>query len=444
MKKSLIALAVAGTFTAPTAFAATANVDVYGLLNVTVDNVDNGVNKKSRITTGNNSALGFKGSEDLGGGLKAIWQVEVNVSMDGDSGSTANVTPTAITGTTTIAGGGTTYTTGSANNTVRVPSPAGGLNGIRNTFLGLSGGFGTVLMGVHDTPYKLSTGRLDNFSGTLGDYNSIMGAYSFCFTSDCNTAAEEQGNASSQFDLRAGNVIAYVSPNLQGFQGRLGYVMSGDDDFGSTRPLKKSNAWSMDVSYTQGPLFLTAAYEKHNIETATRTYVFGGDVAWNILGPANASGGVLLLGNCVPNTTITPNIICEKVERTAWKIGGGYKFGDLSLGAIWENIDLDVGVVSFDRNAWMLNAGYAMGPVTLKAMYLKADDFDGSTDTGAKQWNLGVDYALSKRTMVQFVYAKLDNDANAAYRLSQGSNAVGSAGAGRDQDGFAIGIRHSF
>jgi len=435
MKKSLIALAVAGTFTAPAAFAATANVDVYGLLNVTVDNVDNGVNKKSRITTGNNSALGFKGSEDLGGGLKAIWQVEVNVSMDGDSGATTTVTQAVVTGVDTR---GNIIT---STATVRVPSPAGGLNGIRNTFLGLSGGFGTVLMGVHDTPYKLSTGRLDNFSGTLGDYNSIMGAYSFCLTAACNTAAEEQGNASGQFDLRAGNVIAYVSPNLQGFQGRLGYVFSGDDDFGSTTPMKKSNAWSMDVSYTQGPLFLTAAYEKHNIQTAIRTVTLDDDEdeleLVNILGPATSSGGVLLLGNCAGNN-------CVKIERTGWKIGGGYKFGDLSLGAIWEKIDLDLGDASFDRKAWMLNAGYAIGPVTLKAMYMKANDFDDIRDTGAKQWNLGVDYALSKRTMVQFVYAKLDNDANAAYRLSQGSNVVSSAGRGKDQKGFAIGVRHSF
>jgi predicted porin len=368
MKKSLIALAVAGTFAAPAAFAATANVDVYGLLNVAVEHVDNGINSKGRVTTGNNSALGFKGSEDLGGGLKGIWQVETNVSLDGDNNGTGT-------------------------------GPAGALNGTRNTFLGLSGGFGTVLMGVHDTPYKLSTGRLDNFVGTLGDYNSIMGAM------------DNNNNASVLFDLRASNVVAYVSPNIQGFQARLGYVFSGESNF-TIANIDKSDAWSLDATYTNGPLFLTGAYEKHNL--------YGGP---------GAGGGTIVLGNGTG----------AKTEREAWKIGAGYKFGDLSVGAIYENIE----VSNADRGAWMLNAGYAMGPITLKAMYMNADDRDGTSNTGAKQWNLGVDYALSKRTTVQFVYANLDNDSGAAYQLGQGSNVV-TGTTGKDQDGFAIGVRHSF
>jgi len=401
MKKSLIALAVAGTFTAPTAFAATANVDVYGLMNVIVEHIDNGVNKKSRITTGNNSALGFKGSEDLGGGLKGLWQVEVSVSVDGDnnfsSTSTSNVNP-----------------------------GAGGLNGTRNTFLGLSGGFGTVLMGVHDTPYKLSTGRLDNFSGTLGDYNSIMGAYSLCSTTVCNTANDVPGNASSQFDLRPSNVLAYVSPNIQGFQARIGYVFSNDSNM-NTPNINKSNAWSLDASYTQGPLFLVGAYERHNLYVTPSAAQCG----------TMSGGGTGSLGNCLG----------DKTERTAWKIGAGYKFGDLSVGAMYENIEVDPAgsPPSRDRGAWMLNAGYAMGPITLKAMYMNADDVDGSPNTGAKQWNLGVDYALSKRTMVQFVYAKLDNDRNAGYGLGTGTNAMPLSNTDdRDQSGFGIGIRHSF
>lgn len=368
MKKSLIALAVAGAFAAPAAFAATANVDVYGLLNVAVEHVDNGTNSKGRVTTGNNSALGFKGSEDLGGGLKGIWQIETNVSVDGDNNGAAG-------------------------------TAAGALNGTRNTYLGLAGGFGTVLFGTHDTPYKLSTGRLDNFVATLGDYNSIMGAM------------HNSNNASNLFDLRASNVLAYVSPDFSGFQARVGYVFSGESNF-TTANIDKSDAWSLDLSYTQGPLFVTGAYEKHNL--------YGG---------AGTGGGTIILGNGAG----------AKTEREAWKIGAGYKFGDLSVGAMYENIE----VANLDRGAWMLNAGYAMGPITLKAMYMNADDMDGTSNTGATQWNLGVDYTLSKRTVVQFVYANLDNDSVAGYQLGQGSNVV-TGTAGRDQDGFAIGVRHSF
>ena len=41
----------------------------------------------------------------------------------------------------------------------------------RNTFVGLNGGFGTVLIGRHDTPEKMSTGKLDLFADSVGDYN---------------------------------------------------------------------------------------------------------------------------------------------------------------------------------------------------------------------------------------------------------------------------------
>ena len=110
MKKSLIALAVAGTIAAPAAFAATANVDIYGIMNIAIQDTD--ANNVDLDVVDNVSRIGFKGSEDLGGGLKAIWQIE-----QGLNASTADQT-------------------------------AFGGKGLRNTFVGLSGGFGTALIGL--------------------------------------------------------------------------------------------------------------------------------------------------------------------------------------------------------------------------------------------------------------------------------------------------------
>ena len=81
MKKTLIALAVAGVVAAPAAFAATSNVDVYGVMSFSVDraNTDDSTTfDDTDMVTGrdNVSRIGLKGSEDLGGGLSAIWQVE--------------------------------------------------------------------------------------------------------------------------------------------------------------------------------------------------------------------------------------------------------------------------------------------------------------------------------------------------------------------------------
>ena len=45
----------------------------------------------------------------------------------------------------------------------------------RNTFVGLTGGFGTAILGRHDTPYKLATRSLDVFADNIADNRSIMG-----------------------------------------------------------------------------------------------------------------------------------------------------------------------------------------------------------------------------------------------------------------------------
>src|SRR4030065_2031242 len=88
MKKNLLALAVAGAFVAPVAMADPSNVSVYGIANVSYDRVDNGDSGATSGVTNNKissnaSRLGFKGTEDLGGGLKAIWQLESSINFDG-------------------------------------------------------------------------------------------------------------------------------------------------------------------------------------------------------------------------------------------------------------------------------------------------------------------------------------------------------------------------
>ncbi|MFO7188649.1 MAG: porin, partial [Pseudomonadota bacterium] len=80
MKKKLLALAVAGALTAPLA-AQAQNVQIYGVLQMSVDRVDNGDDTGTSMKD-NSSRIGFRGSEDLGGGLKAIFQLESAVQPD--------------------------------------------------------------------------------------------------------------------------------------------------------------------------------------------------------------------------------------------------------------------------------------------------------------------------------------------------------------------------
>ena len=128
---------------------------------------------------GPSNRVGVKGSEDLGNGLKAIYQLEFGINF-GDN---------------------------------NIPGGANGGVSIRNSFVGLAGGFGTVLLGRHDTPLKISTGKLDLFSDTMADYNGTVGFD----------------------DIRADNAVAYISPSFSGFSFMGAVVSSGGGTAGSGR-----------------------------------------------------------------------------------------------------------------------------------------------------------------------------------------------------------------
>ena len=351
MKKSLIALAVAGVVSAP-AFAATSNVDVYGVLNMSLNYVDSDVAgaRESANVTSSASRIGFKGTEDLGGGLAAIWQIESTVNVDEGGGNFAT----------------------------------------RNSFVGLTGGFGTVLMGNHDTPMKLLGRMVDNFGDTLADSRNILGA----------TAA----TGLTAFDLRTKNTVAYVTPNFSGFTATAAYVT----DYAATTSLDSQNtdAYSINGVYSNGPLMLGVAYEAHNGATSA---------------PA-------------PGT-----------NSDMWRIVGGFNVAGFKLSALYETIDGDV--AAMNRDAYGLFATYNMGAFALKANYLVADESDrvGGND-GADQWTIGADYSLSKRTVVYGYYAATSNDAFGGYGLGSGVGAsdmtVGNLGT--DPQSFGLGLRHAF
>lgn len=360
MQKKLIALAVAGLVAAP-AFAATSNVDVYGQIDFSVNWVNSDVPTSiddTDMVTGksNASRIGFKGSEDLGSGMKALWQVE------------------------------TEFLSGSNNNTATYGS-------LRNTFVGLGGGFGTVLAGRHDTPYKLATGKLDMFADSVGDYNAIIGAEDGVF-------------GSSQFDLRVDQTVAYITPTFSGFHAAVAYVSLKAEEAAAIN--ENQTAWSMMGMYENGPLFASLAYEKHNGMVAA----------------------------------------AATTDADAWKIGLGYTFGNAKIAAIYESQEEGGAAATVtDHDAWWLGGQYAMGNIVLKAAYGQRDDSDvaGAAD-GGEMWALGADYNLSKRTKAYIAYAKTDNDA-AGNTVLFGTDATtnGTGGlAGNSASIISLGVRHSF
>jgi predicted porin len=374
---------------------------------------------------GRASRIGVKGSEDLGGGLKAIYQVEFGVSLNDNNGNPVN-----------------------NNETVTM----------RNSFVGLAGGWGTFLMGRHDTPLKISTGKLDLFSDTMADYNGTIGFQ----------------------DLRADNVVAYISPSWGGFTLAAAVVPAGGGiALGTGSGIRNINsdqingAYSLAGIYSNGPFYASAAYESINQEmfNTTTTSVTG----------------------CYPDYVFDNSVqigtafSCPKVQDdlNKWRLGLGLlDWNGFSLTGIYEHQDLpttpdyEVWNAPYDifsynlpsgadkRDLWQIQAGYAFGNLMLKAMYGESS-LDGSYNLGDLQaqgvtlqnsvvynavasnaynnrtssWAFGVDYNFSKRTKVYALYTATDSDQDGSPVFT---NANLSPDVVNSWDGFSLGMMHSF
>jgi predicted porin len=225
MQKKIIALAIASALTAPAmAFADSANANFYGVLNADVENVSVGTpaaapgtagsdTSRGRITS-NASRLGVNGSDDLGNGLSAIYQLETRVNLAGNE----------------TTGGGVLF------------------DGIRNSNIGLKGNFGTAFVGQWDTPYKVSHNKVELFDNTtIATATAIIGSVS---------------GTANKFNVRAGSSIQYWTPDLSGFKVMAAYsFLNSSPDTANSNGTP--NLMSFSAAYDQGPIYVAAAYESH-------------------------------------------------------------------------------------------------------------------------------------------------------------------------------------
>jgi predicted porin len=145
---------------------------------------------------------------------------------------------------------------------------------------------------------------------------------------------------------------------------------------------------------------------------------------------------------------------------TGWRVTGGWNFGFADVGLAYEQMTYKT--LGGDCDATQMGIGVAIpvGQGAIRGSYSQADDIEGTFggagtcgavgagDNGAKQYNLGYDYRFSKRTTVGVGYAKIDNDAFAAFTWSGLSSAnTGNAvtpPAGSDVEIFFVSMIHRF
>src|SRR5258706_6109083 len=168
-----------------------------------------------------NTYMGFRGSRNLGGGLKAIGQLEQQVAID----------------------------------------EGGGTIGNRDSFAGLEANWGTVRLGNMDTVYK-------KYGDTLG----LLGVASVNFVS-ANNVSRKIGfgtSSASSFNLRRANAIDFASPTLPGgVQVAVQYSIGNPTESGAgvaginPGANRFPRVVSMGVKWEQGPIYLAAAAERH-------------------------------------------------------------------------------------------------------------------------------------------------------------------------------------
>ena len=320
MKKNLIALAVAGAIAAPAI--ASADATVYGQLNLSygayseewfdgATTIDDNIQLRSHA-----SRLGVKGSEDLGGGLSANYQLEWEVNPDNAARDL----------------------------------------GRRNQWVGIKGGFGEMRFGRHDTPLKMAQGKFDQFNDLDGDMGNIF-------------AGED----------RVDNVVAYL--NNFGPVGFAAAVIPGEGDGDSTGD-GFADAYSAAVTYSAGPLFLSAAMTSYDDTSGTGAgdSVFDGTVG----------------------TTFTG---VEDIIRVV----GTYNWNAMDFGLAYgtESSSFNDGDVTSMGLSWKMALA---GGNAVKAQYGYAEASD--LDLERTMIDVGFDHAFSKSTKVYAVYHTEETEDN--------------------------------
>ncbi len=394
MKKSLIALAVFGMFTGA-ALADGNSVTLYGKIDAGLTHFTGlapagggtGTVSSTGLSSGvtGGDRIGVKGTEDLGGGLKVLFDAETGFCGTGNNqGNVGQVNPT--TGKTV---GTQSFCTGS-----------GYFMG-RQAYLGLTGDFGTVLAGrLYDAIFSAEA-NLDPFgaglTGQSANLDVVVGQYGL---------------------IRANQAVAYVTPNLSGFTGTAAYVMAaGHTTAGGT-------------GTTLGTV-PTASGDGSNV---ARAFDLKGEYA---NGPIYAVLDYAQVQNAVANAA---GLNDGKIK--VWLAGASYDFGVAKVVAEYQQGKQDYS--SGKTDYWMLGATVPVGAGSILASYGNAKStLGGLTNATAKQYAIGYTYNLSKQTSLYTSYAHLTNDKNTSYAVGDATDSFYGV-ANQAASGFALGMVHNF
>ena len=409
MKKTLIALAALGAMAG--AAQAQSTVTIYGLLDANVQsfktNVAAGAGAtatlqsltQTKIDSGglNGSRWGIRVSEDIGGGMAVIGNLESGFNID--TGASAQ----------------------------------GGLLFGRRANVGISSGFGTVTIGRNTSSYDdvaadhamMAATIFDPSNTNNGNSNATLTALATATTAaaaaptaanlgafrgalvNVGAAFLSRNTTWVGYQTRFNNSVKYNTPNFSGFSGSVMYALGEDKTagVGAVAGTNASKTVSANLKYVNGPLLVSGGYQSEGFN--------------------RAAGGTPALEN---------SLISVAYDFGVAKVGAGFNRAKYK--------DVTPGTSMAAQKEWNLSVAVPLGATTLSAGYAqsKGDDLGKSTGYGIQAL-----YSLSKRTTL---YAGAqstkgyDNLANTINLLNAATPATQS-NIGRITT-YGAGIRHTF
>jgi predicted porin len=457
MKKSLLAVAAMTAFAG--AAQAQSSVTVYGILDVGYIGSNSSLTNTNTSTTANynygatatansgatgsgvyannalkqtqsllgqsaeqTSRLGFKGTEDLGGGTSAFFTAEFGLSPEDQ----------------TLSG-----------------STAGGLKN-RQTFVGLKkNGLGDIAVGTQYTPIHIAVSKTDP-----GMQNNMNGSVIYTGQADSGVVGAYGGNQNA-YTSRLSNTLTLNSEVLAGFQAHAMAILNNNNATAAANSSgaivaggnTNTNGLALGLDYTLNKLFVTANYQALKQLTSAcnasnLSPVFGttctGAAASQVF---NASTGVV--SDLVGPTKNNP----LNIQDNQAYVGATYDFGilkayasciqrkatDTANSGIYQKRSAEqIGVRSYITPTIEGWASAGIGTFTPMGMNQNSAHFNA--------WQLGSNYWLSKRTNLYAIFGQYAQ-ANATYNQTVNASGVVSAGpynTSLNANSYAVGVRHTF
>jgi predicted porin len=423
MKKTLLAAAVMGAFAVPAA-AQTSNVTLYGRANLGVDSYvasgatdpdgagplgssDASFKRRTRIFD-SGSRLGVRGVEDLGNGLRAIFQIESGANIDNGAqpgqGGQANLNA--------------------------------GYLASRDSFVGLEGGFGRVTVGRQSIWWV---------NGTIIQTGANYVNAEVPWLNMASMGRLGVGVA------RASNVLMYTTPTFAGFNGTIYY---SPDASGTGTPSVAAQACAPGAN-----VFANSECAQANVRTDAR--IIGGTARW-AGGPFSAQADIVQR-RATSGFTPAGLTATHQPENTAWKVLGGWRYmPGAQISAIYGRLkseDNTFGAAATNatvqqdlkQSMWGVSWEHTFGNIQALAQYSQLGKVTGCVagvscdDTKARGYMVGARYLMSKRTALYATYNQVTNQAN--QRADYTGGAVTSANPltnGADPKIWALGVIHNF